>query len=151
MNAGSSRRRKSGVGFASRDHDARLSTDANAADGADARRRGERIRIAIQQRGVKKLTALAAEIGVTEGALTRWRQGGPMSLDNGIRFCQVLDVSLDWLAMGRAHPDHHRQQTFNQDRQRLLTALDALPPGAEAHLARLFEHLASGGDPFGPR
>jgi transcriptional regulator with XRE-family HTH domain len=128
----------------SRDPDVRLSAKTNAAEGADARRRGERIRVAIEQRGVKKLTALAAELGVTVGALTRWRQGGPMSLDNGIRFCQALDVSLDWLAMGRAHPDHHRQHGFDQDRQRLLTALDALPPGSDAHLATLFEHLAGG-------
>ena len=125
--------------------------DANEPHGADARQRGERIRIAIQQRGVRKLAALAAEIGVTEGALTRWRQGGPMSLDNGIRFCRVLDVSLDWLAMGRAHPDHHRQHAFNGDRQRLLTALDALPPGTDAYLATLFEHLASGRGQFDPR
>jgi hypothetical protein len=67
-----------------------------------------------------------------------------MSLDNGVRFCQVLDVSLDWLAMGRAHPDHHRQSTADQDRRRLLMALDALPPGSDAHLASLLEHLASG-------
>jgi transcriptional regulator with XRE-family HTH domain len=128
----------------SRDTHARPSADGNAADGADARRRGERIRVAIHQRGVRKLTALAAEIGVTEGALSRWRQGGPMSLDNGIRFCRVLDVSLDWLAMGRADPDHHKQHTVNQDRQRLLTALDALPAGSDAYLASLLEHLASG-------
>jgi transcriptional regulator with XRE-family HTH domain len=121
------------------DSDGRRSADASA-----ARWRGERIRTAIQQRGVRKLTALAAEIGVTEGALTRWRQGGPMSLENGIRFCQVLDISLDWLAMGRAHSDHHKERELNQDRLRLLMALDALPPGSDAELARLLEHLASG-------
>jgi transcriptional regulator with XRE-family HTH domain len=117
---------------------------AEAADRAAARWRGERIRIAIQQRGVRKLAALAAEIGVTEGALTRWRQGGPMSLENGIRFCQVLDISLDWLAMGRAHSDHHKEQQLDQDRLRLLMALDALPPGSDVQLAKLLEHIATG-------
>lgn len=119
-----------------------LSAESHTAESAEAQRRGERIDIAIQQRGVKKLTALAAELGVTVGALTRWRQGGPMSLDNGIRFCRVLDVSLDWLAMGRAHPDHHRPHAVNQSRQRLLNALSALPPGSEGHLVSLLEHLA---------
>jgi transcriptional regulator with XRE-family HTH domain len=112
------------------------------ADAAAARWRGERIRTAIQQRGVRKLTALAAEIGVTEGALTRWRQGGPMSLESGIRFCQVLDISLDWLAMGRAHYENHKERAVSQDRLRLLMALDALPPGSEEQLAKLLEHLA---------
>lgn len=120
-----------------------LSTEGHATDGADARRRGERIHIAIQQRGATKLTALAAELGVTAGALTRWRQGGPLSLENGIRLCEVLDVSLDWLVMGRVPPDHHRQDAFNQDRQRLLRALNAMPPGSDAYVASLLEHLAN--------
>ncbi len=120
-----------------------LSVGDHATDGADARRRGERIHIAIQQKGVGKLAALAAELGVTAGALTRWRQGGPLSLENGIRLCEVLDVSLDWLVMGRVPPDHHRQDASNQDRQRLLRALNAMPPGSDAYVASLLEHLAN--------
>jgi hypothetical protein len=121
------------------------STDGHTVDLTDARQRGERVHIAIQQRGTIKLTALAAELGVTAGALTRWRQGGPMSLENGARFCQVLDVSLDWLVMGRANPDYHRQRAPNEDRQRLLRALNALPPGSEGHIASLLETLANVG------
>jgi hypothetical protein len=67
-----------------------------------------------------------------------------MSLENGVRFCEVLDISLDWLAIGRTHSDHHKERELSPDRLRLLMALDTLPPGGEAQLARLLEHIASG-------
>ena len=56
--------------------------------------------------------ALAAEIGISPAALSKWAQGLPMSLEHACALSNVLDVSLDWLLLGREMPvvsnDHER-------------------------------------------
>ena len=71
--------------------------------------RGERIRQALNERGVHKQQALAAELKVHESAITRWKEGKEISLDNAIAFGAVLDVSLDWLLLGRGTIDSHKE------------------------------------------
>src|SRR4051812_29727741 len=70
--------------------------------------RGERIRLAMQLRGVKKQQALAAELKVHESAITRWKEDGAMSLESAVAFCSALDVSLDWLLLCRGTMDSHK-------------------------------------------
>jgi transcriptional regulator with XRE-family HTH domain len=70
--------------------------------------RGERIREALAARGVRKQQALAAELNVHESAITRWKENKPISLDSAVAFCAALDVSLDWLLLGRGTIDSHR-------------------------------------------
>lgn len=69
---------------------------------------GERLAFALDQRGVRKLYALAVEIGVDESALSRWKKDGAISLPSAARLSQALDISLDWLILGRGHIDSHR-------------------------------------------
>jgi hypothetical protein len=68
---------------------------------------GERLRLAIQQRGMRKLSVVACSIGVTESAVSRWRSGGAMTLGNIANVCLALDISADWLVLGRGHMDMH--------------------------------------------
>lgn len=70
--------------------------------------RGERIREALVVRGVRKQQALAAQLRVHESAITRWKDGKPISLDSAIALSTALDVSLDWLLLGRGTIDSHR-------------------------------------------
>lgn len=70
--------------------------------------RGERIREALAARGVRKQQALAAELSVHESAVTRWKENRQMSLDNAVALGVALDVSLDWLLLGRGTMDSHR-------------------------------------------
>ncbi len=69
---------------------------------------GLRLQQALQERKVRKLYALAVEIGIDQSALSRWRNGMPISLRNAVALCRALDVSLDWLVMGRGTIDTHR-------------------------------------------
>jgi transcriptional regulator with XRE-family HTH domain len=69
---------------------------------------GQRLTFALKQRGVRKLYALAVEIGVDESALSRWKKDGAISLPSAARLSQALDISLDWLVLGRGHIDAHR-------------------------------------------
>jgi transcriptional regulator with XRE-family HTH domain len=89
---------------------------------------GRRLREALSRRGVRKLYPLALEIGVDESALSRWRQGQPISLDNAVRLAGRLDVSLDWLLLGRGTPDAHRAPRESGDL--LMVQLNRLPPEA---------------------
>lgn len=70
--------------------------------------RGERIRQALAARGVAKQQALAAELKVHESAISRWKEGKPISLDSAVALGTALDISLDWLLLGRATMDAHR-------------------------------------------
>jgi len=72
---------------------------------------GERLTFALEQRGVRKLYALAVEIGVDESALSRWKKDGAISLPSAARLSQALDISLDWLVLGRGHIDAHRSSS----------------------------------------
>jgi transcriptional regulator with XRE-family HTH domain len=71
--------------------------------------RGERIREALTARGVRKQQALAAELDVHESAITRWKENKQMSLDNAVALAAALDISLDWLLLGRGTMDSHRE------------------------------------------
>jgi transcriptional regulator with XRE-family HTH domain len=76
--------------------------------------RGERIREALTSRGVRKQQALAAELNVHESAITRWKEGKPISLDSAVALGASLDISLDWLLLGRGTIDSHRSDSILQ-------------------------------------
>jgi transcriptional regulator with XRE-family HTH domain len=69
---------------------------------------GYRLQQALQARKIRKLHALAVEIGIDQSAISRWRNGMPISLRNAVALSRALDVSLDWLVMGRGAIDMHR-------------------------------------------
>lgn len=70
--------------------------------------RGERLRLAMDARGVRKQHAFAFQLKVHESAITRWKANRSFSLDNAIAVCTVLDISLDWLLLGRGTMDLHK-------------------------------------------
>jgi transcriptional regulator with XRE-family HTH domain len=70
--------------------------------------RGERLRLAMDARGVRKQHAFAFQLKVHESAITRWKSNRSLSLDNAIAVCAALDISLDWLLLGRGTMDSHK-------------------------------------------
>lgn len=110
--------------------------------------RGERVSQALEARGVRKQQALAAELKVHESAITRWKDDKPMSLENAVALGETLDVSLDWLLLGRGTLDSHKatdavlhgidEELFGRVLRRvssrsvslLLTAIDAIADDA---------------------
>ena len=106
---------------------------------------GGRLREALSRRGVRKLYPLALEIGVDESALSRWRQGQPISLDNAVRLAGRLDVSLDWLVLGRGTPDAHRVPRESDDL--LMAQLCRLPSEAVRPLLAFIDAVAPFADP----
>jgi AraC-like DNA-binding protein/DNA-binding Xre family transcriptional regulator len=72
--------------------------------GTDIAARCARLSYAMQHRGPNKLSVLAHDLGVTESVVSRWRGQGnmtDMTVNNVIAVCDVLDVSADWLLLGR--------------------------------------------------
>ena len=67
-----------------------------------------RLRHAMATRNRRKATALAAEIGVAESSVSRWRRGGPITIPHAIRLCEALSVSMDWLLRGEGDIDESR-------------------------------------------
>jgi len=72
--------------------------------------RGMRIKEALNARRIRKQHALARALNVHESAITRWKEDGNMSLQNAIALCEELDISADWLLLGRGAMDQHRTQ-----------------------------------------
>ena len=44
---------------------------------------------------------LSYDLGVSEATLSRWRNGAIMSIEHAVQLANVLEVSLDWLLLGR--------------------------------------------------
>ncbi len=75
---------------------------------------GQRFQTALKRRNVPKLYVLALEVGVDQSAITRWKQGRTISMVNAVKLCEVLDISLDWLMMGRGTIDMHKAEPPDQ-------------------------------------
>jgi transcriptional regulator with XRE-family HTH domain len=85
--------------------------------------RGDRIREALAARGIRKQQALAAELKVHESAITRWKENKPISLGSAVALAATLDISLDWLLLGRGTIDAHRShsaETGNDETMRQI-------------------------------
>ena len=78
------------------------------------RERGSRIKKAMATRGYRKATALAAALEISPAAVTKWTQGYAMSVDHVRKLAALLDISLDWLLMGRNGPDWLRPDQLSE-------------------------------------
>jgi plasmid maintenance system antidote protein VapI len=92
--------------------------------------RGERLCLAMNARGVRKQQAFAFQLKVHESAITRWKANRALSLDNAIAVCVALDISLDWLLLGRGTMDFHKICESKTTQQKV------------SHLVAPFEHLS---------
>ncbi|MBB1060867.1 helix-turn-helix transcriptional regulator [Lysobacter spongiae] len=95
----------------------------------------------MSRRGVGKHCVLAAALGVTEGAVSRWCQGGPMSLANAIALCEYLEVSADWLLLGRGGIEAGARRGVDSE----PLPLRALSESTRRHLSLLLRELDSRG------
>lgn len=92
------------------------------------------MRRALAARRVQKQMSLAAELGVDESAISRWQRGAGLSITHAARLCEALDISLDWLILGRGDMDlHHRSAAPAGAAATPVDPIAALPaPVAEA-------------------
>lgn len=91
--------------------------------------------------------AFAAEVGVDDSVVSRWQKGKSLSMPNAIRVCEVLDISLDWLLLGRGTIDSHHQPHPSAPRDRLLSATSGLPDPIVNALAAMAEEIRAELDP----
>lgn len=104
--------------------------------------RGDRLSHAIRGRGISKMMALALDLDVHESAISRWRKGGPMSLENAARISEVLDISLDWLVLGRGQMDAHATDSLASEEFQLVQIARRLRRTAVLHLVALLEDMS---------
>jgi len=103
--------------------------------------RGERIDQAIKVRGVKKMLNLALDLGVDESAISRWKKNGPISLKSAARLARALDVSLDWIVLGRGEMEHHKKLALRSDEIRLIRSLRRWSRDSTKHFVTLLDEL----------
>ncbi|EHS53405.1 helix-turn-helix domain protein [Rhizobium sp. PDO1-076] len=108
--------------------------------------RGRRVRDAILQRHIHKTLALAAELDVSAAAVSRWQNGGHLSLESACALAELLDVSLDWLLLGRGTIDWHRDNSVSPAEIGWIVGLRARP----ARIRRLLVELLEAIPPAGP-
>lgn len=115
------------------------------------RQRGARLRQAMAARSDLKMMAMAAEMGVSPAALSKWRQGHAMSVDHASRLCAILGVSLDWLLTGRAGQDGGRLQPVSATEHELLVLLARRPERIARCLVDLVAEIPETTGPGGAR
>lgn len=103
--------------------------------------RGERLAQAIKGRGIAKMMNLAVDLDVDESAISRWKKGGAMSLEHAARLSLVLDVSLDWLVLGRGGMSIHKKMALSADELKLIRVLRRLDADSVRHLVTFLEDL----------
>lgn len=96
---------------------------------------GNRLRQLLKQQQNLKQLALANAIGVEESTISRWLAGGNIKMSHLVSLCDFLDVSLDWLIMGRGSPLLHKVCLEND------AFLDALPKEIKQDLHNLITKL----------
>jgi transcriptional regulator with XRE-family HTH domain len=98
--------------------------------------RGGRFRLAMAHRKVRKQFALAVDLGVDQSTLSRWSKGATLTLDNATRLCEALDISLDWLLLGRGEMEQHKKRGLTEEEWQLVLALRRLPDEVRSSLTR---------------
>jgi transcriptional regulator with XRE-family HTH domain len=58
---------------------------------------GVQLKKAISKRGYNKFTSLAAAMDVSESTISRWAAGESIGIENAIKLCDEMDISMDWL------------------------------------------------------
>lgn len=101
--------------------------------------RGKRIREAMLQRKMRKVHAVAAELNVSVAAVSRWQNGGHTSLESACAVAKLLDVSLDWLLLGRGTMEWHKDSTISIAELQLVLALRSRSSAVRSCLIRLLE------------
>ena len=108
--------------------------------------RGRRVRDAILQRHIHKTLSLAAELDVSAAAVSRWQNGGHLSVDSACARAERVVVSLDWLLLGRGTIDWHRDNSVSPAEIGWIVGLRARP----ARIRRLLVELLEAIPPAGP-
>ncbi len=105
--------------------------------------RGDRLTNALKARRAPKNYGVAVDIGVDQSAISRWKKDGSISTDHVARLCEVLDISADWLLLGRGNMDSHKHFSASVAERELITLLRTLPPDSVDHLARFLTSVVS--------
>ena len=86
---------------------------------------GERLAMAIKRRNLKQAD-IAKELNITQSTVSKIINGNQyLDFDLAVKVCQILEISLDWLAHGE---DWEIKQPFyrNPERQRIEYLLSIL-------------------------
>lgn len=103
--------------------------------------RSQRIRQAAELRGLSKITALAARLSVSPASVSKWRNGGHLSLENACSIAQALDISLDWLLLERGAPEWHQDRRITRDEVKLLMLLRRRPDRVQNMIQRVVAEI----------
>lgn len=108
----------------------------------DANGFARRLDVALRARHVGKMYALAVALGIDESALSRWRRGKSMSIDNLLRLTRHLNVSVDWLLTGAGSMDGPERDPASSWQCEMIADLATLDPETRGCLGDLTRNLA---------
>lgn len=118
------------------------STITRGVNMTENRARGKRIRNAMAERNFRKTHALAAELDVSAAAVSRWQNGGHVSLQSACALAEKLDVSLDWLLLGRGTIDWHKDNQVSQSELQWILLLRTHPSKIKSLLVDLVRAIS---------
>jgi transcriptional regulator with XRE-family HTH domain len=103
--------------------------------------RGKRIREAMSRSNIRKIHAVAAELKVSVAAVSRWQNGGHTSLESACALASLLDVSLDWLLLGRGTIDRHEDTSISTTELEWVRAFRSRSTTIQSCLMRILEAI----------
>jgi phage repressor protein C with HTH and peptisase S24 domain len=94
----------------------------------------------MQARAITKLSALAAAVGVTESAISRWCHDGQMTTNNVVSLCEILSISIDWLLLGSG-PMQREGEGASTSHPEIGHMIERMKPHVREHLSRFLSSL----------
>ncbi|WFU04565.1 helix-turn-helix transcriptional regulator (plasmid) [Rhizobium sp. CB3171] len=105
-------------------------------------KRGRRIKQAMTKRNFQKTHALAAKLDVSVAAISRWQNGGQISLQSACSLAECLDVSLDWLLLGRGDMNWHKENKITSHELQQVMSIRLHPPNIKKIVVDLIYALS---------
>ena len=103
---------------------------------------GNRLSYAMRVRGMQKSLVLALAIGVNESTISRWRNSEPISVANAVGLAVALDVSLDWLLIGRGNIHSNPESLGSSDLEQIVQSASRLPNNVNKALLALIQSFS---------
>lgn len=85
------------------------------------------------------------EIDVHASTVTRWLQGAPIQIEHAERLCIVLDISIDWLLLGRGSLDPATPERLSAAERHLLQEARRTTPEILELIVTLLSRISNKG------
>ncbi len=101
-----------------------------------------RLKKVFKAQSIKKQSALALEMNVDESTISRWQKDGNLSIKNAAKICDHLDISMDWLILGRGCMNQHKKFSATKTEAEVILKTRKIDENLIIHINSLLSSIS---------